>query len=309
MLDDVFKALVRPLQASTHNGTALWASSCRSLIWPWCGLWWRTTITLPKTTLWGSSPYPSQACGQVIIKICSVHVPEESSLWHVVCNVCNFSSQGIDMFIYWKQMVPVCPPPHSSSMSKCPAKEFPSKLCPSEWQRPRPRPRAKHNVQLNATESCIFWQQRGFGKEAQNVRRREKSAAASQFHSSDLKWSNLHWATSQRRKEDVIYQRWRSAPALSKWIASGWIMNPWCTVGVFALVSAVCSGKEEHWRFMKHTDMGLVTKFMIVLLMLICRVSLNMSDGVKMYYFILFLSLIWENILTFLHVTLWLKEW
>lgn len=39
---------------------------------------------------------------------------------------------------------------------------------------------------------------------------------------------------------------------------------------------------------MKHTDMGLVTKFIIVSLTLICRLSLDMSDRVKMCYFILF---------------------
>lgn len=42
---------------------------------------------------------------------------------------------------------------------------------------------------------------------------------------------------------------------------------------------------------MKHTDMGLVTKLIIVSLMLICRLSLNMSDGVKMCYFIIFFYL------------------
>lgn len=75
-------------------------------------------------------------------------------------------------------------------------------------------------------------------------RERETTAAAIRSPNPDLKWSNLHWATSQCRKKDVVYQRWRSSLALSKWIASGWIMNPWSTVGVFGLVSAECSGNR-----------------------------------------------------------------
>ncbi len=89
-----------------------------------------------------------------------------------------------------------------------------------------------------------FLTTKSFGKEALNVSSETAAAAASRSHSPDLKWSNLHRATSQCRKKDVIYQRRRSTLALSKWIASGWIMNPWSTVGVSGLVSAECSGNR-----------------------------------------------------------------
>lgn len=51
----------------------------------------------------------------------------------------NLSFQGIDMFIYWRQMAPVCPPQRFSSMSKWPAKEFPSRACRSASQWPKAR--------------------------------------------------------------------------------------------------------------------------------------------------------------------------
>lgn len=141
VLGDVFTALVRPLQALIHDGTALWASSCRFLNWLWCVLSWRITITPPKTTLWGSSLCPSQAYGEVPYRSppCTHY-----SLYHgmLQCNVCNFPSQGIDMFIYWRLMVPAYPPPRSSSMSKWPAGGFQAKLCRSVW----PWPKAKHDV-------------------------------------------------------------------------------------------------------------------------------------------------------------------
>ena len=83
-LDDVFIALVRPLQASTHGGTARWASSCRSLNWPWCALSWRTTITLWKMILWGSSLCPSRASAQVTVKnLPTWQSRVKSALWHV----------------------------------------------------------------------------------------------------------------------------------------------------------------------------------------------------------------------------------
>lgn len=62
----VYLALVRPLQVLTRGGTAPWASSFRSLSWPWSGSWWRTTTTPPKMTLWASSRSLSQVCGQVL---------------------------------------------------------------------------------------------------------------------------------------------------------------------------------------------------------------------------------------------------
>lgn len=93
----------------------------------------------------------------------------------------------------------------------------------------------------------------------------QRESAASRSPSPDLKWSNLHC-----RRKDVVYQRWRRALALSKWIASGWIMNPWYTVGVSGLVSAECSGNRTQ-RFMKYTDIRLVTTLILVMLTLMCR--------------------------------------
>lgn len=89
---------------------------------------------------------------------------------------------------------------------------------------------------------AAFSDNKGLWKRSSECEQRETAAvAASRSHSLDLKWSNLHWATSQCRREDVVYQRWRSMLALNKWIASGWIMNPWYTVRVSGLVSAECS--------------------------------------------------------------------
>lgn len=78
----VLTALWRPLQASTHVGTALWASSFRSLNWLWCALWWRTTITRSKMTLWGSLLCLSPAYAQVAHKdlSCSDETEQISSL-------------------------------------------------------------------------------------------------------------------------------------------------------------------------------------------------------------------------------------
>lgn len=83
-----------------------------------------------------------------------------SSSWYLVCNVWHLPPQGIDMFTYWRQMVPVCLPPHSSSMSKWPAKEPPSKVCLSVW----PSPKARHDVrQIRAafSDNKGLWKMRG----------------------------------------------------------------------------------------------------------------------------------------------------
>lgn len=128
---------------------------------------------------------------------CTIHQPtnrciekpmqiiNQSLLWHAVCNLLFFS-QVIDMFIYWRQVVPVCPPAHSSSMSKSPAKEYQSKLCPSVW----PLLKARHDVHLNEMESCIFWQQRALKRGSEREQRKAVSP------SPVLKRSNLHWATA-----------------------------------------------------------------------------------------------------------------
>lgn len=140
----IFTALVRPLQASTLAGTAHWASSCRFLIWPWCALWWRTTITEQKTTLWASSLCLSQACEQVLVHAHTKHTFISSGYYHPHCGLlhsdnCNLSFQVIDMFTYWRQMAPVCPLQRFSSMSKWPAKEFPWRACQSalQWEKAR----------------------------------------------------------------------------------------------------------------------------------------------------------------------------
>lgn len=73
----VFYSLLRPLQVLTRGGTAPWASSFRSLSWPWSGLWLRTTTTQPKTTSWANSRFLSRACGQV------QHRRSLSSSWHL----------------------------------------------------------------------------------------------------------------------------------------------------------------------------------------------------------------------------------
>lgn len=57
--------LVRLPQASTRDGTAHSASSCRCPSWRWCASSSRTTITRPRTTLWDSLLYRSPACVQV----------------------------------------------------------------------------------------------------------------------------------------------------------------------------------------------------------------------------------------------------
>lgn len=54
-------------------------------------------------------------------------------------------------------------------------------------------------------------------------------------------------------------------------------MNPWYTVGALGLDSAPETG-HQGLSFMKHTDMGFVTKFSLMLLTLICRLSLNLLD-------------------------------
>lgn len=98
---------------------------------------------------------------------------------------------------------------------------------------------------IRTRPKAAFSDNKGLWRRSSECEGREReTAAASRSPNPDLKWSNLQWATSQHRKKDVVYQRWRSTLALSKWIASGWIMNPWSTVGVFALVSAECSGNR-----------------------------------------------------------------
>lgn len=78
-------------------------------------------------------------------------------------------------------------------------------------------------------------------------------------------------------------------------------MNPWYTVGALGLVSAPETGHQGLW-LMKHTDVGFVTKFSLMLLTLICRLSLNILDRD-----VLFVIFYFRNTLTFLHSRIRLK--
>lgn len=155
-------------------------------------------------TLWDSLLYLSQAYAQVLIKVYSTCY-KTSSLLRALCDVCAvFFSQVIDMFTYWRQMVPVCHQPHFLSMSKWAAKEFPSKLCQSEWPLTKPR----HDVYLNQIENCIFWQRRASEKELWMWEKREKNwccccQPVSQLRNCQIYTKPLHKA----RRKVLFFQR------------------------------------------------------------------------------------------------------
>lgn len=188
----IFTALLRPLQASTLAGTAHWASRCRFLIWPWCALWWRTTITEQKTTLWASSLCLSQACEQVLVH---AHTKAHIHLLGCYYPSCvllhsvnyNLSFQVIDMFTYWRQMAPVCPPQRFSSMSKWPAKASPSRACQSALPWPKARRLDGAHQKIAAFSD---------GKKRGVIEK--EPAAASCSPGPELKWSNFTLRSTSR---------------------------------------------------------------------------------------------------------------
>lgn len=232
----IFTALVRPLQASTLAGTAHWASRCRFLIWPWCVLWLRTTITEQRTTLWASSLCLSPACEQVLahteahVHLLGYYSPN-CGFWR--SDNYTFSFQGIDTFIYWRQMAPVCPLQRFSSMSKWPAKEFPSRACQTALQWPKAR-------RLDAHQKIAAFSDTKKGP-LEKLRSEERKSllppAASPVQNSSV--SILHWdPLVQGGKKHAIYPIWSSLPAFSKWM---WKDNDWrFTVWIFGNITDNC---------------------------------------------------------------------
>lgn len=180
---------------------------------------------------------PTKRCSQKS----NVHIIGHSSLWPASGYLCVYdilsSSQVIDTFICWRQTVPVCRQPHSSSMLKWPAK-CPSKRCPSV----SPLQRARYDVHLNLMETCIFWKTKRFGEGALNVSRERESSAVAASRLPRPDFQVVQFARSRYRRRAVVFQRRGSTLALSKWIGCGWIMNPWWTVG--DLVRAQWSGNR-----------------------------------------------------------------
>lgn len=199
-------------------------------------------------TLWGSSLYLSQAYEQVLIK-----KPFTCTCYRAVITVaCCF--QCVWSFFSGYRHVHLLKADGSSlspatlfihvkvSRKGVPVKSVSERMAIARGKQWRA---SELDGKLHFLTTKGFWKMSFEYEERERERENAAAAAAaSQSPSPDLKWSNLHRATSQCRKKDVVYQRWSSALALSKWIASGCIMNPWSTVGVFGPVSAECTGNR-----------------------------------------------------------------
>lgn len=187
----------------------------------------------------------------------------------LLCNVGNLPSQGIDMFIYWRQMVPVCPPPRSSSTSKWPAKEFPSKVCRSVWPSPKAR-RDVHQIRAAFSDNKGIWKVWG---------ERERLLLPVQNSSGPIYTDPLPNAGKKKKACHLSEMKKHGGSGRdNEWVihcGSVWSCQCW---ELWKQGTEDCGSWNYRYGICYKIHFNAVT----------CRLSHNLSDRVKMCHFILF---------------------